>query len=230
MIDFRVKPPKGFQVDTFLPLTKSLQANYPTTEKQQVFQLQQKQGQPWPPTPVDMGVQGYRVRSQDKLTVVQFRMNGFTFSRLRPYTSWEEILPQAMELWAMYLKTANPESVTRLAVRYINHLRLPPVPDLRQYLESPPTIPPNIPRVLSGFLNRILVQEPETRIAARIDQASEKSVDPNLIAIMLDIDVYKRDAIAPNDSRIGECLNDLRAMKNRIFFNCITEETANLFE
>ena len=64
------------------------------------------------------------LRSQDDLTVAQFRADGFTMNRLKPYTGWAMLLPQVLDLWDAYVTVAQPAHVARVALRYINRLDL----------------------------------------------------------------------------------------------------------
>ena len=45
---------------------------------------------------------GYAFVGGEGKHVVQFRMNGFTFSRLAPYQSWEQLRNEARTLWNSY--------------------------------------------------------------------------------------------------------------------------------
>ncbi len=42
--------------------------------------------------PRDEGIQGYFYKSDDGKNIARFRKDGFTFSRLKPYTDWESVL------------------------------------------------------------------------------------------------------------------------------------------
>ncbi len=68
---------------------------------------------------------GYALFSDSREKAVQARIDGFTFSKMKPYESWENLRNEAIELWELYLKTLNPTRVMRLAVRYINRIELP---------------------------------------------------------------------------------------------------------
>lgn len=57
---------------------------------------------------------GYRFISSDSKQVAQFRVDGFTFNRLAPYTAWNEIVPQVFELWGHYTRTAQPQMIVRV--------------------------------------------------------------------------------------------------------------------
>jgi uncharacterized protein (TIGR04255 family) len=42
---------------------------------------------------------GYAFTSQAGVEIVQVRIDGFTFSRLHPYTSWDSFSAEARQLW-----------------------------------------------------------------------------------------------------------------------------------
>jgi uncharacterized protein (TIGR04255 family) len=112
-------------------------------------------------------------------------MDGFTFNRLKPYTGWAQVLPQALELWRIYVEEFGPLSVTRIAVRYINRLTLPaPVVNMSRYLTAPPTVPAGAPQSLRGFLQRIVLEDTAAGLTARVTQASEKSPNPDTASIL----------------------------------------------
>ncbi len=232
IVDFRVKLPQDFQVEQLSSLKEKLAGGFPTMKKLRVFETRfgLQEGKPVASTTKESEIRGLRFASEDGHNVAQFRIDGFTFSRLKPYTSWDKVFPEAHELWNLYLETASPESVTRIAVRYINRLDIPqPVTELTQYLTAPPTIPAGVPTLLSGFLTRVVVHEEESGITANITQSLER--DPsNRVTIILDIDVYKGQNFETSDTGISLIFQKLREMKNRIFFSSITEQTAELFE
>jgi len=234
IIDFRVKLPSEFKVEAFLELKKTIGDRFPKVEERKLFssQLRIKKGKPQPPSAEYHGVQGYFFRPEDDKKVVQFRIDGFTFSRLKPYTYWEEMLEEARELWGMYCEIAQPEAVTRLATRYINHINIPlPIDDLSDYFTASPKIPDNAQGVISGFLSKVVVYDQELDVATNIVQALEKSTKPDkYITVVLDIDSFKTGDFNVSNGEIWETFANLHNIKNQMFFSSITDETARLFE
>src|SRR5262249_10249654 len=45
---------------------------------------------------------GYRLASADEKQIIQVRLNGFTFSRLAPYASWEPFRDEARRQWSSF--------------------------------------------------------------------------------------------------------------------------------
>ncbi len=234
IIDFRVKLTSEFKVEAFLELKNTIGDRFPKVEDRKLFssQFEIKKGEPQPPSAKYHGVQGYFFRTEDDKKVAQFRFDGFTFSLLKPYTQWAEMFAETRELWEIYCGIAQPEAVTRLAVRYVNHINIPlPVDDLSDYFTASPKIPDNIQGVISGFLSKIVVYDEEIDVATNIVQALDKSAKPDKhITVVLDIDSFKTGNFNVNNGEMWEIFANLRNIKNQVFFNSITDETARLFE
>jgi uncharacterized protein (TIGR04255 family) len=173
---------------------------------------------------------GFMLKTADQHDVVQFRRDAFAFSQLRPYTSWEEILPKATEVWTSYRDAIRPDRLIRLGVRYINRLRLALPVDLSEYLTSPPAAPEVLASTIRAYLTRMVLQEPESGNSMTITQASEPSTDPDHIVVLLDVDAFRDVDMSPTDEGVVPILQALRNLKNQAFFGSITERTAEMFE
>jgi len=234
IIDFRVKLPDGFQAEQFSGLQERLRARYPNAEKRQLIMQEfgvKENGKPLFQAPEDKGLHGFWFRSEDERNIAQFRVDGFTFNRMKPYTSWEEVLKEARNLWELYVEASAPEVVTRIAVRYINHLAIPrPVPDFSRYFTAPLPVPAHLSLRLTNFLTRVVVEDQEADVTANVAQALADVADPKHVTFLLDIDAYKARDFDVGDPAMWSTFGVLREFKNRIFFGSITEETARLFE
>ncbi len=232
IIDFRVKLPPGYNVKNLLSLQKKISKDYPKVEESHVFESGIRfKDKKIEQILKDEGLRGYFFKSPDGKNIAQFRQDGFTYSRLNPYTDWGTVLAQAKALWQLYVKATTPELITRLATRYINRMDLPlPMTNFRQYLTAPPTIPKKLPQALSQFLTRLTMHDPQLDLVANVTQALEKSSKPFHIAVILDIDVFREKDFGFTESEIWPTFEQLHDFKNRIFFDNIQEETARLFE
>jgi len=233
IIDLRVKARPDLRAEELAAVKNQVSTRLPKVEEmrglQATFQVLKGEGQP--PVVQDLGLQGYLFKSQDEKIIAQFRIDGFTLNRLRPYTSWEDIFPQAMELWRLYLEVAKPLAVTRLALRYINHVPLPAgVEKFENYLRAAPVIPSELPQYVSSFLTRVTIHDPEASVSAHVTQALQPTTDTHRLTVILDIDAYKEPDLSPEDPAIERTFSQLRASKNLIFFNSLTDETLRQFE
>jgi len=232
IIDFRVKGTAGFKVEQFRGLTEALKSELPLVEERFSFEggFSIECGKSVKPFASEGELNGYWFKSSDALNIAQFRRDGFTFSRLKPYTSWEEVFPQAWKLWEAYRHTGAAEFVTRVAVRFINRLPIPAsMMDLGAYLTAPPRAPEGISGEIASFLTRLVLNAQNQGLTANITQALESRIDPKSLVIILDIDAYKQlEELDTGDLSIPHIFESLHELKNVIFFSSITEETARL--
>lgn len=233
IIDFRVRACHGLQVAEFEKLKLALADRFPQAQQQIgrkiTFQLLPSEGQP--PSVEDVGLQGFLFTSNDGKWLAQFRQDGFTLNRLKPYTSWDELYPLAREVWALYVAHALPEDVVRLALRYINHIRLPSdLADFSKYMRGAPEIPAELPQLVSTFFVRTTIHKPDGPLAAHVTQAFETDRASKTTTLILDIDAFCEGSWASTDPEIEVIFQELHAFKNDVFFNYLTDDTLRLFE
>ncbi|MBU8920939.1 MAG: TIGR04255 family protein [Bacteroidales bacterium] len=231
IIDVRVALPDGFPAEALYSAKDLLASDFPGLRTQ--FEFESK----FQVVPNDIqageirnkGIKGYMFVSPDEKDLVQFRLNGYTRNRLAPYRKWEELLPSAMELWTAYHDLTSPVELSRVATRYINRFSVPALTtDFSEYLEMPPSIPENIPNVISEFAYRAVLHDTDSGCSAVFTQKIEPDINADRTAVIVDIDAFKQSDIEFGD--IEATLNDLHELKNRIFFNTLTEKTLGMFE
>ena len=233
IVDFRTKSRPDFKPEEFRRLKTELSNEYPVVEERFLVEstLEIKGGQHVSQFTKQSGLNGFWFKSSDGLNIAQFMADGFTFSRLKPYTSWQKVFPEAWKLWQLYVEVGSAEFVTRLAVRNINRLTLAkPITDLGEHLTAPPKLPQDISGNLVNFITRTVTSIPETGLTANVTQALERSIDPRSLSVILDIDTYKKSDFEIEDKRILRTFEDLHDFKNQVFFASITEETARILE
>jgi uncharacterized protein (TIGR04255 family) len=176
---------------------------------------------------------GKRLDFADRGEVLQLRSNGFTFSKLPPYTKWETVRDTAIPLWERFVGELPPIAVSRIAVRYVNSFVLPlPIQRFEDYLNCGPSLPPGVGEGIASFLTRVVV--PEGKDAAVITQSLEGEVQTDSgkgVKVLLDIDVAHVCKLPASDvGGLTTVLNRLRDFKNRAFFSLLTDAALEMFE
>jgi len=229
VIDFRIPREPAVAPDTFAGLFPSIGQKY--SQAGAILSLEARfgieSGRMLGPTQrrADLGW-----KYQADTEVAQFRVDGFTFSKIEPYTTWEEVFGEAFRLWEVYRSLAKPTQLSRIAVRYINRMGVSGNRNISDFLTAPPVPPKPIPSVIRDFLTRIHVADESHNLAAVIVQALEPQFDPNVMSLLLDIDAYHETSIAPNDPDIPALFQQLRELKNEIFYASITEICAEMYQ
>jgi len=175
---------------------------------------------------------GFMFRSGDGMHIYQARTNGFTFSRLAEYTSWEEVSAEARRLWNKYRAVATPTGITRIALRYVNRLDIPlPVKDFSRFLRTAPQLSTDLPQVLTSYFMQLQLPMPSIQGACIINQTIiEPPAKPDTVSVVLDIDVFRSADLPKYEEQLWEQLQQLRHEKNRIFEACLTDEARRLFQ
>src|SRR6266446_398225 len=109
-LEFRCRAEAPWEEAVLLQQIKTRLPDYPLALAQRAFQ-QQFQFQPNQPAQgsyQDLGLTGFRLQSKDNLQITQFNRDGFAYSRLQPYESWQQFSVEAFRLWEIYVELARP--------------------------------------------------------------------------------------------------------------------------
>lgn len=186
------------------------------------------------PTSNRQSIVGRRLDNPTSHYVLQCRTGGFTLSRLSPYGEWPEFRAEALRWWESFSAVVGTQTITRIAVRYINEIKIPlPMGNFDEFLTCPPRVPAELPQGLSGFLYRAIVPDDHANCTAIITQALEgvpASENGGSVTVLLDIDVFRQVSLGTD--RVEQAwlgLDELRTQKNRVFFAHVTEKAVEMF-
>jgi len=172
---------------------------------------------------------GYAFHSVDGRQVVQARLNGFTFSRLEPYETWERLRDEGRRLWNVYSKVVEPERVAGVALRYINKLVIPfESVNLAEYLNIRPEFPDNLEAATSEFSFRVVVQQEDFGGVLIVMESSLPPPAAKSLAVLLDLWVYKNNPSLVSDEDLWSLLETMRSRKNTYFETAITDKIREL--
>lgn len=234
LLDIRVKLPSEINLQILARFQDIIRDRFPERKERIVFrgQLQIKSGSTPELLSPSSGPLGYLFNSADGKKLVQARLDGFTFNKLKPYESWNALRDEAKDLWNHYLDIAKPKSITRVALRYINRIEMPlPIRDFKDYILTVPEVAPEMPQELENFLMRLTVPDTKTRATAIVTETIDKiSEGQETLPLIFDIDVMMSIVADPKSNEIWALFEDLHDFKNRIFFQSITDKAKELFK
>lgn len=178
-------------------------------------------------------IQAFQFLQDDGKQLVQVRTQGFSFNRLAPYGTLDEYLPEIERTWGIFASIASPVQIRIVRLRYINRILLPFANErveLEHYLKVSPRLPEEDRLQFAGFLNQHAAVEVGTGHQVNIVLTSQPRENDNL-PIILDICVASTETAPPeNWAWILAKIQSLRALKNRIFRNTLTEQCLTLFQ
>ncbi len=223
VVDFRIETPADSiqeLSEIFSKLDSLFTCSTPINETTGAFNLKTKE------TSFQHKEIGRRFEGSRK--VLQVKLNGITFSKLPPYSDWESILREAKKYYTIYTKNIPDCFTKRIALRYINKIELgQDLEKMSSYVTYPPTIPNAIDYDVESYLQRAVVNNPDENLKATWIQALDKQDKDDPVSIIIDIDIFSFDDFEHED--VWPKFEVLRNFKNKIFFDCITEKTAEKY-
>jgi len=231
LIEIRAALPAGVTMADLERLHEQIKTQYPEKKTRKRFEGRfelRNEKEPFQISQVQED--GYAFTSADGKQIVQFRLDGFTFNRLRPYSRWEDLYKEAKRTWEIYKNAINPLLVQHIAVRYINSIEIPlKLFDYDDYFTAIPKIPRSLPQILAHFFTRVMIPFEDHGAMATVIQTPSGRQDPVHTDILLDVEVVCATSFAPEDERMWEAFGNLRNIKNDVFLSHITERTKELF-
>jgi uncharacterized protein (TIGR04255 family) len=185
-------------------------------------------------TPLASGFNSVRMRSEDEKWIAIFGRDFMSLSRLRPYRGWEQLCEMALRLWKVHATIGRPETLNRIACRYINRIEVP-IDDLNisDYLRDFGGVPAGFHS--TGFMHHEVLGVPGRPFVINFIRAHQMPVSPDggpptTLPLILDIEVVLEQAAEVRDYDLATRLDELRGPKNDVFFGALTEKAIAPFE
>ena len=227
LIDIQVSLPPDVKLAAFDDVYNRVKADYPSRGDAKLVGATLSFGEQVSASAKQDQI-GYILRTKDGKNVVQVRLNGFTFSRLRPYEHWDALRDEARRIWDIYRDVARPIKVTRVALRYINQFDIGVPMDFRDYFRTFPEVSSDLPQQLSGFLMQVQIPREDFKGFILLTQTMVPPPDEKTASVILDIDTYRQEVDFASDGELWRFLEQLRDRKNEVFEGCITNRTRQL--
>ncbi|MCX6968355.1 MAG: TIGR04255 family protein [Verrucomicrobia bacterium] len=234
ILDVQIHLPVPPTLEMLEGLHPSFASDFPHKDQLQLaqFGFQQKPGQmPEAVAPV-IKSQGCRFISEDKKEIVQCRQDGLTFNRLKPYPGWEIVSAKASSAWDIYQSAFHEMGIVRVGLRYINQVLIPIVNGNVRFKEYFKLEMPG-PKVdgfeCQTFFNQGGFRDKETGFISIWTLAHQPSPDPTKLCVALDINVQARGAVL-QEKPVQKIWEEMRAVKNRLFFGSFEAKGIELFQ
>ena len=230
VLDFRVPPISEWDNELVTQNLKTALPDYPQLQSQRAWQANIQANVETLPvaTTQELGWHGVLARNSDGSQVAQFQRSGFAFSRLKPYLGWLHFQKEALRLWDIYQSIVQSAFIVRIGLRSINRIDVPSTTgsiELDYWLTAPPTSPPNLGLPHAGFYHTDTYLIPGTSYTTNLIRTIDTSgVGVTHIAgLIIDIDVFS-DVVADNYESLIKQLDEMRWVKNKLFFSTITPQ------
>jgi uncharacterized protein (TIGR04255 family) len=183
----------------------------------------------------DLGWRGFALQTTNDHQIVQFYRDSYVFSRLPPYEDWVRFRDEALRLWQIHLKMAQLAEVQRIGVRFINKFNLPAGDTkIQDYIQPHPVSPSGFksPLPFVGFLHQDTLAIPGHPYAVTTIRTIQPPQNHGTegFALIVDIDAFTVYPFTLTQDSLESKLEDLRWIKNKVFFGSVTEKALKMFQ
>lgn len=167
--------------------------------------------------------------TEDAKTLIQVGPNLLVTNHLKPYTSWQEFLPNIKQGFEAYTSTTSAKVVQRAALRYINQIEFTETSiDLEHYFNYYPFIGKELPQLLGEFNIHIQIPYDNESNMTNLRLANAGNNKTDNLVITLDLDYSTNEEAGLNVDDMYMWLNIAHDRLKELFEACITNKTRNM--
>jgi uncharacterized protein (TIGR04255 family) len=234
LVNFQANAARLWNPENVRPALSACWPEYAEIQELRPVQIEVKQtpqGQ-LPPEVTFPAMEGFIFRSKTLPVVHQARRNGYTFSRLEPYEDWNSLEVGAITGWTDYKGVLEPEDLHAVAVRFINRVKFPLEGfKLARYFTTPPIPPPDLGWQFHGFMHESLYAVPDSPCVVKVIIAPAfDGALPEALSFIIDIEVTLKESLPALGKSMEAILEEMHNLKNKAFFNLLTEETIQAYK
>ena len=179
---------------------------------------------------------GLKYSNEAANIVAQLRNDGCTLNVLNPYNSWAEFKSLAKLVWDTYSKHVfklSPVDIVRIGVRYINIIE-PRGSDFKKLGDCYEfgMASCNEGNILGEVLrSHVKIESKVSDKYSCILQLNSKENGESILDYFLDIDIaISGNNIVSEEIEIDSTLDDMREIKNQLFFKTLTDSLIKQYE
>lgn len=175
----------------------------------------------------DAKIKSYIYLTPDQKERVELLEDTLTYVSELPYEGWDNFVAQVESVLSIMSNVLGNVEISRTSIRFVNRFLLDEFEKPDEYFTTviSKNGDPLFPLSQYGF--RLQYEVPQTNIYAIVNQSVEKDFSNNY-TYLLDIDVLDKQSLYYEKETILSSMSNLREIKNRIFFDSITEKTKAL--
>jgi uncharacterized protein (TIGR04255 family) len=234
VISIHARPEKRLEEKELLSILKTKLPDYPSvaSQNESSVTIQLTAEGTAPAAGQNISWKGVRLQSADKLHFAQFNRDGFVFSRLAPYTEWNQWSGEAFRLFSFFVEIARPREIQRLGLRFVNRFEMPPGENqFEQYIQPHPETPVGLDLPFSGFFHQDSYAVPGHPYGINLVRTIQPPMPPLVLGVnlIIDTDVFTLMPFEFDLERTKRHFDDMRWLKNKAFFGSITKKSVELF-
>jgi uncharacterized protein (TIGR04255 family) len=231
VIHWQAPAGKTLEQDSLREILTQRLPEYPIIQTQQDIQMEMGVLSGSPEFSQRIQWNGFRLQDEQNHHVVQFMPSGVVFSRLEPYEKWEIFTAKALRIWQLFVELADPTIIERLGVRHINRIQLENGEQPLTYIKMEPYSLSGLDIAPETFFYKDTYKVPGYPYSVHWVRTiqPQQSAPSDHQALILDIDVFTTQLLELDQDTLTRRLQEMRWLKNKIFFSSITDTASERF-
>lgn len=181
--------------------------------------------------PNKVKVDGYYLKDSNNRITLQLLKTGFVLSFGKPYEGWEKSYKSFDTVLRLTLSSIVKVNPKILSVKYVNRMNFTKVEFIEYFqLFNAKPIYPSLSKDVSNYQMHVSEKLPQNTKTNFISNSTECGSDENVIHLDTHISVVREINKQSNFENIGEEFDDLRKIKNEIFFNSFDNKILKQYE
>lgn len=177
----------------------------------------------------DAKIGSYVYFSVDQKVKLEISEGTLTYINERPYQGWNNFKESTIKTLLILSDILNNIEITRTSIRFINRFTFDNFDNPQDYFKTLISSSENnqLPFPLRQYGFRLLMDIPDTDIYSIVNQNVE-NVRTNTYIYTFDIDVLDKQHLLFDKETLAVNMENLRDIKNEIFFSNVTQKTIDL--
>ncbi len=176
----------------------------------------------------DSRIIGYFIGKQDNSSDCVIETDKFTYTKHGNYTNWNDFIKEASYIWDHISKFMKNVPITRISTRFINKIEIEQdVKTPTEYLNTSIYSDSDaLPEEVDSYLLNYKYSWGVNKHAIVTQNIGPYAND--IFPIIFDIDVLNTNIFTYNSEEFLARLNEIRIVKNEIFFKNLTDKTVKI--
>jgi uncharacterized protein (TIGR04255 family) len=205
---------------------EQIREQFPKKRQENVLEVAMQPGENKVLHQMKAGVARMQFLNEQENALVQVGPDLLAVNHLPPYPKWDAFKTLILEQLAVYRNIANPETLTRIGLRYINRVEIPAKRiELEEYFRTLPQVPEPIPQTFPSFVLHVDIAYENPSSALRFIFGSAPSEPPEKLTFMLDLDMFGIGENVPSMEQLANWIEVAHERIEAAFDASFTEKT-----
>lgn len=207
-----------------------LKEEFPQRDQSKAYGISHRNQEGEPTAPKISSQERTQFKSEDEKSLIQVSPHFLSANRLRPYESWAEFLPIVQSGLEAYKSQVSPSGIDRISLRYINRIEIGKGEvDLEEKFNFGIRVEEEVPNDFFSFVAGMVTPFEEGRDALKIQMKESRSGDPDIKAVLLELDYSLIESEGVETDDVLEWLETAHEHAVNCFEAVITEQVRETF-